>query len=75
MGYDIPAHLESETGEVARSEHVSRDRAIELILTAGIRTLRNSARNAEHFGSVTGSGAHRSKEAVDRYLTDLRSEW
>jgi hypothetical protein len=45
-------------------------------MTEAIARVRAEHRTyASFFGSVTGPGAHGSKEAVDRYISEMRNEW
>jgi len=80
MGYNVPIQYEPQIEQVAQAEHISGDEALDRILRAGLERLIPTAEqpkvsNASLFGSVKGPGAHGSKEAIDRYLAELRAEW
>jgi hypothetical protein len=87
MGLSIPHHFENQIQEVAADQHISTDEALDRIIRAGLERLgpksslpageRGTERSyASFFGVAKGRpGVHGSREAVDRYIEELRSEW
>lgn len=80
MSYEIPHGYEAQIEHVAHSWQITTDEALSRILQAGLERITPLAEstpgsNVSLFGSVTGPGPRGSKEAVDRYLAELREEW
>jgi len=80
LGLDIPHRYEPQILQLAQSQHISRDEALDRILQAGLERLGTPAElgstsYASLFGAVKGAGAHGSQEAVDRHIAELREEW
>jgi len=80
VSYEIPHRYEPQIQEIAQAQHISTSEALDRIIQAGIERYvpppeEPGVSNASLFGSVKGPGAHGSKEAVDRYIAELRSEW
>ena len=80
MSYDIPPRYEPQIQEIARAQHISKQEALDRVIQAGLERIvslppQPYVSNASLFGSVSGPGAHGSKEAVDRYIAELRNEW
>jgi hypothetical protein len=80
MSLNIPSHYEPQIQQLAAAQHISTDEAVDRVVKAGLErfvpiTMEPPVSNASLFGSVNGPGAHGSKEAVDRYLAELRAEW
>lgn len=80
MSLAVPHQWESEIEQIAQEQHITMSEALDRIIQAGLQRLISSPEqpvvsNAGLFGSVNGPGAHGSKEAIDRYLAELRSEW
>lgn len=80
MALDVPQRWESQIQEIAQAQHITTDEALDRILAAGVERLMPHVEEprvsyASLFGSVKGPGAHGSREAVDRYLAELRNEW
>jgi hypothetical protein len=80
MSYDVPIRYEPQIQQIALAQHISTAEALERVIQAGIEQFVQQVERppepySKLFGSVTGKGAHGSKEAVDRYIQELRSEW
>ena len=80
MSYRVPDEYDPQIEEIAKTQHISAVEAVDRVIRAGIDRLAPPGSdapvsNVALFGSVTGRGAHGSKEAIDRYLAELRSEW
>ena len=86
MSFDIPQmHIPDNTHEakvieaVVKRDNVTADEAILRILrsvpTAASQQHAPRRSYASFFGSIKGPGAHGSKQAVDRYIEELRNEW
>ena len=80
MSYDIPSQFEPQIQKIAQAQHISTDEALNQVIQAGLERFVSQAGSppadyASLFGSVKGAGAHGSKEAVDEYVEELRSEW
>lgn len=80
MALDIPHYWELQIEEIAQAQQITTDEAINRIIAAGVErftppTVQPRVSYASLFGSVKGPGAHGSKEAVDRFLAELRNEW
>ena len=79
MALDVPHRWESQIEEIAQAQHITTDEALNRVIAAGVERLTPSGTEARVsfsslYGSVKGPGAHGSREAVDRYLAELRSE-
>lgn len=80
MALVIPDSWERQIQEIAQAQHISTDEALNRIIAAGVErfsppSVQPQVSYAALFGSVKGPGAHGSREAVDRYLAELRIEW
>ena len=88
MSYVIPERYEPQIQEFAQAQHISTDEAFDRIVRAGLERFVPIAANpidretaparsfASFFGVAKGRpGAHGSREAVDRYIEELRNEW
>ncbi len=88
MTFDIPQQYEPTIQEFALTQHISTEEALDRIIQAGLeryvptdRTpvdsdLPRARSYASFFGVAIGRpGAHGSREAVDRYIAELRNEW
>jgi hypothetical protein len=85
MTYNIPQHYEPQIHEVAQAQHISETEVLERIFKAGFEQFAGESSNiktasrrsyASFFGVANGrAGAHGSREAVYRYIAELRNEW
>jgi len=85
MQYDIPQEYEPQIQKVARAQHITESEVLERIFKAGLeqfaatpsgKDTTRSRSYASFFGVAKGRpGAHGSREAVDRYIAELRDEW
>ena len=81
ISFDIPQRWEPQIEQIAQAQHISTDEALDRVIEAGVEKFQLSSAveprvsYASLYGSVKGPGAHGSREAVDRYLAELRSEW
>ena len=85
MGLDIPHRWEPQIEEISQAQHISLDEAIDRVVQAGVKSLQADPAlasvptrrcYASFYGSIKGRpSAHGSKEAVDKYIAELRDEW
>lgn len=76
MPLDIPSSYEPRIAEVAQAQHISTDQAVGRILEAGLQRLNPVPDYLAILDQARQSpNRFKSREEVDRYIADLRSEW
>jgi len=82
MSYAVSPEFDSQIEEIAQANHISPDEALDRIVRAGLTQMSPALNEpppartyASFYGVLAGRpGAHGSKEAVQRYLAELREE-
>ena len=80
MSFDYSSDFDPQIEKLAEAQHISASEALDKIIRVGLDHLlpnkeRKEISYASLYGSVNGAGAHGSRQAVDKYINELRSEW
>jgi len=80
MALNVPPRYEPKIEQLAQSQHITADEALDQVIRAGLDQLAAASHKprvsyASLFGAAKGPGTHKSREEVDRYIAELRAEW
>jgi len=78
MALDIPSRYHQKIERVAQAQHITADEALDRILDAGLeRMAPETDQPAVSYASLFGAakGGYGSREAVDRAIAEMRSDW
>ena len=78
MHFEIPREFEPKIQQVADSEHISEQEALDRIIRAGLELFVSKAQHPPaSYASLFGAAksGYGSREAIDRAIAEMRSEW